>query len=161
MIKEEKKTVTEEKYVVTEAVCDRCGASLYDEELNKKKKFQHSTEVLLPGTFKYVGQFYCRYDEDWVANLCDDCSLAVFDFINAGDGPSCQIDDMWNMGPASDEDWADWAPFDPDKVSYTGESKCYYHKEEPLRFVKEGLVCSVKGCPYKVEYIPKDSLTEK
>lgn len=160
MIKEEKKVVTEERHVITEAICDRCGESLYNEEAAKKNRFRHNTQVLLPGTFKYVGQFHSRFDQDWMANLCDDCSLAVFDFINAGNGPSCQIDGNYG-GLAGDEDWAEWAPFDTEKVSYTGESNCYYHKEEPLQFVKEGLVCGVKGCPYKVDYIPKDSLKEK
>ena len=166
-----KREIVEKRSVVEQAVCDRCGLTFLWEVLAQTSRFGRPPDsdpeiesnicAQLPGTFRFEGNYFSNWDgQEWLGELCPDCTLAVFDFINAGPGPGVQVDRSWSgpSSPAGDETWCSWAPFDTAKLTHTGKRFCSYHQQEELQLERSGLRCRVAGCPELVDYINKDDL---
>jgi hypothetical protein len=166
-VKKVDQKITEIREVIDKINCDRCGKLLYERDqdqpnLNSPTPPENrEPSAVLPAEFTYSGQYNTDFDEDWQASLCDSCALAVFDFINADEGEGVHVDEFWGgVYPDADNQDVAWAPFDAEKFEYAGKSSCKYH-DSKLVLTQSAVACSVKGCPFKFEYVYKSDLKRK
>lgn len=181
MLRYEKEVVSEEKDVLKEVICDRCGKQLLKslEELEKDAKQKpgkfdldktksaleekNSPEALLPAEFKADFGYTSPLDgEDWKAELCFDCALAVFDFINNDNGQGVKIGNWSDTSLWGEEGYIE-PPYGLDKYELLIEDwKCSYHPEEGnLVLSEDGIRCKRENCPTHFAPIPKNFLKEK
>jgi hypothetical protein len=148
------KTLTQEASVLVEIRCDKCNSLLYECDgitVLEGHKSADSPRKLLPAQFKYEGQFGNQFDgQEWLAELCEQCAIAVFDFINNDLGSGVQIEELFPsayIDPYQIDDYYQ-APFDTTKQNYIGKSQCIYHPHlGSLLLTESGLKCSQPGCP--------------
>jgi hypothetical protein len=140
--------------ILTDITCDRCGASVMEQvdstDTEALRPITDTHNALL-ASFNLSGEYgSTRFDGDeWHADLCEDCAVAIKDFIDAGPGPGVDVAIGFDWTPAADEKHIITGPFSDEQIAlYRGQHQCYFHHIE-LRIGRDSLRCPHQPCSYE------------